>query len=284
MNKSLLPFPDAVSRRSSRSGKAWTRRRLSPHSLPKGTLRLPLIFLLLLASSCWTFKRAVKKNQVLVDTTNTQQVRDSMMSRNFEFEYFSAKAKITLADDKGTRTFNASIRIKHDSAIWVSFQSVGIEGLRLLANKDSIYMIDRLNKKFYVYDYSYFNEYTSVEVDYQIFEELISGIPILFDEKKLKAKKEDSTYVLKNDGKKRTSFIQLNPDYTLLDVNLVDSTMGKSLKLKYKNYNRDNTKPFALEREFQLNDEQHTVVFVTFSKVKIDEPLKFPFNVKEKYE
>jgi hypothetical protein len=90
--------------------------------------------------------------------------------------------------------------------------------------------------------------------------------------------------VLKNDGKKRTSFIQLNPDYTLLDVSLVDSTMGKSLKLKYKNYNRDNIKPFALEREFQLNDEQHTVVFVTFSKVKINEPLKFPFNVKEKYE
>jgi len=243
-----------------------------------------LVFLLVLFNACFTFKRAVKKNEVLVDTTNTQSVRDSMRENNFEFVYFSAKAKLTIADDKGSRSANANIRIKHDSAIWISVSALGVEGLRIFATHDSVYVIDRLNKKFFSYDYKYFSNFTSVEVDYDIFENLISGIPIFFDEKKFKAKKQDSTYTLKNDGKKRTSFIELNPDFTMLSTDLVDSAMGKSLKLKYKNYNRDNVNPFSLDREVQLNDADNTRLFINFSKVKINEPLKFPFNVKEKYE
>lgn len=242
------------------------------------------VFILVLFNACFTFKRAVKKNEVLVDTTNTQSVRDSMRENNFEFVYFSAKAKITIADDKGSRSANANIRIKHDSAIWISVSALGVEGLRIFATYDSVYVIDRLNKKFTGYDYKYFSHFTSVEVDYNMFENLISGIPIFFDEKKFKAKKEDSTYMLKNDGKRRTSFIELNPDFTMLSTDLVDSAMGKSLKLKYKNYNRDNVNPFSLDREVQLNDADNTRLFINFSKVKINEPLKFPFNVKEKYE
>jgi aminoglycoside phosphotransferase family enzyme len=67
-------------------------------------------------------------------------------------------------------------------------------------------------------------------------------------------------------------------------MDLIDSVMGRSLNLKYKDYNRDNAKPFALEREVDLNDEKKTNIFINFSKVKINEPLKFPFTVKEKYE
>ena len=243
-----------------------------------------LVVLLVLFNSCFTFKRAIKKDLVVEDTTVNESVRDSMNLRNFEFIYFSAKAKISIVDDKGSRTANANIRIKHDSAIWISFSALGVEGFRILATKDSVYIIDRLNKKYFNYNYSYFKQFTSVGVDYNILEDLISGIPIFFDEKKFKAKKEDSTYTLKNDGRRRTSFIELNPDYTILSTDLVDSTMNKSLKLKYKNYNRDNSKPFSLDREVQLNDADNTRLFITFSKVKINEPLKFPFNVKEKYE
>ncbi len=242
------------------------------------------VLILVLFNSCFTFKRAIKKNKVLVDTTNTQAVRDSMKKNDFDFIYFSAKAKFTLVDDKGSRTANANIRIKHDSAIWISISALGVEGLRILATHDSVKVIDRLNKKYMSYDYKYFSHFTSVEVDYNMFENLISGIPIFFDEKKFKAKKEDSTYTLKNDGKKRTSFIELNPDFTLLNTDLVDSAMGKSLKLKYKNYSHDNAKPFALDREVQLNDADNTRLFINFSKVKINEPMKFPFTVKEKYD
>ena len=108
------------------------------------------VLILVLFNSCFTFKRAIKKNKVLVDTANTQAVRDSMKKNDFDFIYFSAKAKFTLVDDKGSRTANANIRIKHDSAIWISVSALGIEGLRILATHDSVKIIDRLNKNIQV--------------------------------------------------------------------------------------------------------------------------------------
>ena len=60
--------------------------------------------------------------------------------------------------------------------------------------------------------------------------------------------------------------------------------MGKSLNLRYRGYNRDNAKPFSLDREMELNDAKHTNVFINFSRVKVNEPQRMPFNVKEKYD
>jgi len=219
-----------------------------------------------------------------VDTTDASEVNSKLKDNIFNFEWFSGKAKVKLIDSAGEREVIAIIRIRRDSVIWVSLSSLGFEGMRILMTKDSVRILDRLNKKYIVHSYSFFTHLTSIELNYEVLQNIITGVPLYFEEKKLKARKEDSVYVLLSDGKKKSSTIYLNPDYTMLNMDLVDSSLGKSLKLKYRNYNRDNQKPFALDRELELNDASNTHVLVNFSKVVINQPQKFPFNIKEKYE
>lgn len=242
--------------------------------------------LIMLIFSCKVSRHTTGKITKIVpaDTAYANEINTKLKDNIFDFEWFSGKAKVSLVDSVSTREVNANIRIRRDSIIWISVSAIGFEGLRILMTQDSIYVIDRLNKKYYIRDYSFFTQYTSIPVNYGVLQNIIAGVPLYFDEKKLKAHKEDNEYVLLSNGKKKSSTIYLNPDYTMLNMDVVDSTLGKSLKLRYKNYNRDNEKPFALDRELELDDAQNTHVLINFSKVVINQPQKFPFNVKEKYE
>lgn len=252
-------------------------------SISKASYVLLFMFLLF---SCKTYRHTTGKITQIksVDTTDAAAVNSKLKDNIFNFEWFAGKAKVKLIDSTKEVDVIANIRIRRDSIIWISLSSLGFEGMRIVMNKDSIQVLDRLNKKYYIHDYSFFTPFTSFALNYETLQNIITGVPLYFDEKKLKAHKEDSIYVLLSDGKKKSSTIYLNPDYTVLNMDLVDSSLGKSLKLKYKNYNRDNQKPFALDRELELNDINHTHLLINFSKVIINQPQKFPFNIKEKYE
>jgi hypothetical protein len=233
--------------------------------------------------SCAIFKS--HRVAIVNSEINTDSVNQLLHANFFDYEYLSAKTKITVINTDGKTEFSASVRIKKDSAIWISISpALGIEIARVLITKDSIKIIDRFNKKYYSTNYNVFKDYTSIPITLNTLESIIAGLPIYYDEKKLKAKKQDTLLLLTSSQKKIQNTLYLNPDYTIWRMDLIDSAMGKSLNLKYKSYNRDNKKPFALERELDLNDEKKTNVFINFSKVKIDSPLKFPFNVKEKYD
>ncbi len=261
------------------------RRLCAQYRISISKASYALLFMLLLFS-CKTYRHTTGKITQInsADTTDAAAVNSKLLDNIFNFEWFTGKAKVKLIDSTKEVDVIANIRIRRDSIIWISLSSLGFEGMRIVMNKDSIHILDRLNKKYYVHSYSFFDTITSFTLNYETIQNIITGVPLYFDEKKLKARKEDSAYVLLSNGKKKSSTIYLNPDYTVLNMDLVDSSLGKSLKLKYRNYNRDNQKPFALDRELELNDANNTHLLINFSKVIINQPQKFPFNIKEKYE
>ena len=210
----------------------------------------------------------------------------TLLAKNyFTYDWFAAHAKITVLNDEGKTDFAANIRAKNDSAIWISITpGLGIEVARVLMTRDSVYVIDRLNKKFYSRGYDMLQDYTAMPVDLETMENILAGVPIYFNAQQVKSNRQDTLTVLTSERDNIVNALYLNPDYTLRQMHLTDSAMGKSLNLTYRDYNRDNIKPFALNREITLNDEKHTNVFVSFSRVKVNEPQKMPFNVKEKYD
>jgi len=237
-----------------------------------------IIILIVFISSCSIFRRPVNYQKNFAEGDS---LKNLVQKNYFKYDWFSAKAKITIINNQGRTDFNASIRSKRDSAIWVSITvALGIEVARVMMTKDSVKVIDRFHKKYTVYDYSLFKNYTSIPITLNTLEDIIAGIPIYFDIKKVKQQMKDTTMMLTSSKKKIKNTLYLNSDYTILKMDLIDSVMGKSMNLKYKEYNRDNARPFALERELDLNDPEKTNVFISFSKVKINGPLKFPFAVK----
>ncbi len=55
-----------------------------------------------------------------------------------------------LRDANKERDVKANIRIRRDSAIWMNFSVIGVQGGRALINKDSITIISNVDKEYYV--------------------------------------------------------------------------------------------------------------------------------------
>lgn len=241
---------------------------------------LALLFVLTLSLGCrYTRIHGIAKHVKRIAEADSMAL---LMKKNyFDYTWFAAKAKVSVINNEGTTDFSASIRARKDSAIWVSISpALGIEAVRVLMSRDSVRVLDRFNKKYYSYDYGFFRSYTSVPVSLTTLQQILSGIPIYFDEDNVITNKQDTLVLLTSERRKLRNTVYLNPDYTMVRMDLVDSAVGKTLHLRYHDYNRDTNRPFALDREMDLNDSKQTRVFINFSRVRIDEPQKMPFDGK----
>src|SRR5437870_9115346 len=109
----------------------------------KKSLRV-FIFLLIATSflfSCHTTKKVTDAPlPVKLKGDNVIELFDSMMAHQFDFTWLSAKADVEYTDrNNETTTFDVNVRMKKDSAIWISITPLlGIEVARVLVTPDSM--------------------------------------------------------------------------------------------------------------------------------------------------
>ena len=106
------------------------------------------LLILLFASSCATKK--VAELDFSVPPKNSKEVISRVNSKNNTPEWLFLKGKINIK--KGGQNISLGISIKHrkDSLIWASVSApFGIELLRTVLTKDSVFYVNRTNKTYF---------------------------------------------------------------------------------------------------------------------------------------
>ena len=108
-----------------------------------------------------------------------------------------------MKDEK--RSFKANIRIKKDSAIWMSLSpALGIEVARAIFTQDSIKLVDKWNDKYYLGDYDYINSVFDADFDFTMLQDLLVANPVLYDSKeKFVATKDRKGHILTSKNKRK---------------------------------------------------------------------------------
>lgn len=147
-----------------------------------------IIYILLIAilfGSCSIFKKSSKHKDTTKQTTKTETTTTTKTNQ-------TAKAETTTTDKTKTKettktkktipyntcsfkcktTFkgigvNVNVRTTYDSIFWLSASSLGIEAVRAKCTKDSIYLIDKINKECKQWSYTTAS--------------MIIGLPLSFD-------------------------------------------------------------------------------------------------------
>src|SRR5678815_2230499 len=126
----------------------------------------------LLVSSCRSTRKiqsaiSVKKDstEVVKPTSDPHQdsikfIKDNyyqLLANKIEFETFSAKINTDYEGSDGKKyDVNVFIRMKKDSLIWISVNgALGIEGMRVLIDKDSVRILNKLDKEYQVRSLEY---------------------------------------------------------------------------------------------------------------------------------
>ena len=265
-------------------------------------MRIFLVLLLasVFAISCRSTRKITtviaKKDSVVVvinpaDSDSAKSVRATLSNINakqIEFNTFSSKLKIDYSDDKNNRLdFNAFMRMKKDSAIWVSIiAALNIEAFRVMITPDTVTIMNKLERTIQKKPLSYLQELTKVPFDFETLQDLIIGNPVYLDKNIVSYTDQGDRISMSTIGDAFKHFITVSKnDLSLLFSKLddVDATRSRTANLSYSEYAAAGSWMFAGMRKISLSEKTKIDVQLEFKQVEFDKPMNFPFAIPKNY-
>ena len=131
--------------------------------------RFLLLFLVITTlGSC--ARKAIPAKTVMPPATS------AVRANNVEFQYLSAKGKAQI-EQNGNKLPNANLtlRMRRDSVIWLSISVAGFEGVRASITRDSVRVMNKLQREYYSGDFAYLSRQLNVEVTFAQVQALLLG-------------------------------------------------------------------------------------------------------------
>ena len=247
--------------------------------------------------------RSTKKIQTAISKKDTSQVMlnnkfDSagfiqtvitkLQNNHIDFNTFSAKIKVNYRGGDGkSYDFNAFVRMKKDSVIWMVINAVlGIEAFRVLVTPDSVKVLNKLDKVAQFRSLSYLQEVTQLPIDFHTLQELLIGNPVYLDSNIISSKKGETTISLTSIGPLFKNFITVsNTDYLISNSKLDDREAGRSRTavLVYEDYETKGNIHFSTKRKISVAEKSTLEVTLDFKQFDFNENLNYPFSVPKNY-
>lgn len=266
-------------------------------------IRLASIAVLLafLTVSCRSTKKiqtAISKKDttqiVRVDNTKfdssgfIRQAYSNILKNHINYTTFSAKVKVDYRGGDGkSYDFNAFLRMRKDSVIWVSINAaLGIEAFRILITPDSVKVLNKLDKVAQLRSMDYLKEVTQLPFDFYSLQELIIGNPVYLDSNIVSFRKDDASTSLMSMGQIFKHYITVQNDgYLLTNSKLDDAEVGRSRTavLSYSDYETKDNISFATKRRISLAEKNKLEVVLDFKQFNFNESLSYPFSIPKNY-
>ena len=205
-----------------------------------------------------------------------------------DFETFSAKVKVDFQGSDGKKNdFNAFIRLKKDSVLWVSVNALlGIEAFRVLITPDSVLVMNKLDKVVQKRSVNYLQEITKLPFGFKELQDLIIGNPIYFDNNIVSYKKEAQSISVLHMGKLFKHLLTLHPEhYEVLHSKLddVNPIRARTADITYGDYEMRDGKPFSTYRKITVAEKSKLDIEMKYRQFDFNIPLNFPFNIPKNY-
>ncbi|HEY8387935.1 MAG TPA: DUF4292 domain-containing protein [Parasegetibacter sp.] len=205
-----------------------------------------------------------------------------------DYESFSAKIKVDFAGSDGKKNeVSANLRMKKDSAIWVSITAVlGIEALRVMITPDSIRLMDKLNKQYEIHPFSYLTEVTKIPLSFSMVQDLLIGNPVYLDSNISSYHLGNNIISLLHVGSWYKNLVTLNADnYTIQSSKIddKDEVRNRTGSINYSNYEQKNDRWFSTFRNLTLAEKTKIDIKLDFKQYAFNEALSFPFSIPRNY-
>lgn len=256
--------------------------------------------ILLTFPACKTSTRATLKQPL--KEYGFDYLYSEMVKNQLKYDFLSAKFNIEYSDGPKTTNLKGQLRIRHDSATWLSFSpALGIEAARVLLTNDSVKFINRLNKTYITGKYNLIDSLLNTTIDYSILQSMITGNDLAqYDINKYKSSIDGGLYRItiqerkkikqylrgdEVDSKVLIQQIWLDPEtFKMRRVDLKElNGDNKKLVVYYDEYQEINGQLFPKRLYISISSQKQINIDVKFIKAEMDVPLLFPFKIPKKY-
>lgn len=250
--------------------------------------------------------RSTKKLNTAVSKRDTTIFADSQQSNNdslqgaksilktiendrIRFTTFSSKIKVEYEDSKGKQPdFNAFIRLYSDSVLWVSINAtfLSIEAFRILITKDSITIVNKLDKVVEYHPFNYIEEITHIPLTFSTLQDIIVGNPIYIGDSVISYKQTGNHLLIATIGKFFKNLITVSADNSLIERSKLDDldvSQNRTADITYTGYEKNGNLNFATGREITVAEKTKVHINLSYKQYEFNKELSFHFVVPPNY-
>ncbi len=231
--------------------------------------------------------------------TSTTPVADELSIEPLDFEYLTASSKIRYRDGEQNISATANIRIKNDSAIWVSLTpGFGIEAARALITHDSLKLINRIDKEYQAYSFKELSGKFNFNLNYNLLQAVVIGDMLQLPTAQDQVEQQATHFLIRQreggltaDNYVDARLMKLNR-VVVTDKNRKNQSKGRrmnTLNLRYEDFQQIDGQWLPFGSELSLDrqgakEKQRTQIDINHKKANIvKEALRFPFSIPDKY-
>jgi hypothetical protein len=265
------------------------------------------VFFSLMILSCFLscrstkkFQKAVnKKDSALVITSSqdskdflkiAKKVLDNLNSNHINFKTFSAKIHVEYEDSKGKKPdVNAFVRMYKDSVIWMSINAtfLNIEAFRILITKDSVTILNKLDKQVDYKPLSFVQDIAKIPLDFKTLQDLIVGNPIYIGKNIVAYKQTENHILVSTTGEFFKNLLTLTTNNNnLIERSKLDDigvAQNRTADLTYDQYENKSGTFFSTFREIVVAEKTKVDIRLDFKQYEFNKDLSFPFSVPKNY-
>jgi hypothetical protein len=248
----------------------------------KGSLTLLVLLTSILLFSC---------SKKIVAPIATAEPKSELHIEGIDFGYFQGKARMVLRDANKEREVKANIRVRKDSVIWMTFSVIGVQGGKALINKDSITIVNNMDKEYFVFEYDELSKRYNFDINYDVIQAAMLGNLILpRNEEMDEVISESSMFILKQVAGTVEVSNYVNAASTKIEkIEMKENNSNNSLVINYSNFQPVGEKVFPYNGTISLFYKTlagilNTTIIFEYNKADVgDKELKFPFNIPKRY-
>lgn len=200
--------------------------------------------------------------------------------------YFSSKANIDYTNGDDNQNVSSNIRMYKDSLVWISVNVFGIEGARILINRDSMVVCDKLHKTYQVYNKQLIENVLGAPLTVTEIQNVILAKPVY--SLKLYEIVQNSELFMKihnEQPKVNVNHIYQKQFYNIDTTLIEDKTRPQYARISYGNYVNINDHNFPLKSQVNAYNGLTTMqIKMEFENPDFVTAVSFPFNIPKTYE
>ena len=258
-------------------------------------------------TSCRSTKKisrviATKDSTVSMPMTNKMSAKNSadsvigvkkalgdLQKQHIDFKTFSAKIKVDYEDSKGKQPdVNAYVRIFKDSMIWIDIRSVflDVEALKILITKDSIFVVNKLQKEVQLRSIDYLKDLTDIPFDLKTLQDLFVGNPLFMDGNVVSYRKADNKVLLSLAGKYFKHLLTLSADNDVLlhsKLDDLDVSQNRTADITYDAFENKKGLNFSTYRQITVSEKNRLDIRLNYKQYDFNKELSVSFSIPKNY-
>jgi hypothetical protein len=216
------------------------------------------------------------------------ETMQQLQGSEIDYRSFTAKVDVDYRDAEGKKyDLNAIIRMQKDSIIWVSINAaLGIEVMRIIITKDSVKLLDKLDKIYTIRRIDYLQEITSLPLTLSNLQDLIVGNPVFVDRNIVSYTTGTGFINLVSIGEWfKNSLVITDSDKKILRSKLDDVNIlrNRTADLTYTDYEDKRGVLFATKRNITVVEKKKLDIRLNFKQYSFNDAVSFPFSVPKNY-